>query len=160
MRSVGVHDFTVEAGVGHTKAVAAAGDWRGVDDGDNEVLGGFAPADEGKDAVVGVVGVDPFETVPIELDLMESRLGDVEMVEIGDEALDAAVGIVLEEVPVEAASFAPFVALGEFLAHKEEFFAGVGVLIGIEQTEVGELLPHVAGHFVEKRVFAMYDFVV
>ena len=63
-------------------------------------------------------------------------------------------------MPVEAASFAPFVALGEFLAHEEEFLAGVGVLIGVEETEIGELLPGVAGHFVEKRVFAVDDFVV
>ena len=82
------------------------------------------------------------------------------MIEIGDQVLDAAVGIVLEEVPIEAASFAPFVALGELLAHKEKFLAGMGVLIRIKKAEIGELLPHVAGHFVEERVFAVDDFVV
>src|SRR5438132_12688728 len=101
MRGVGVHDFTVEAGVGHTEAVAAARDWRGVDNGNDEVIGALATPDEGKNAVVGVVGIDPFESVPIELDLMEGGLDGVEMVEIGDEALDAAVRIVLEEMPVE-----------------------------------------------------------
>ena len=33
-------------------------------------------------------------------------------------------------------------------------------MIGEEQTEIGELLPQVAGHFVEQRVFAVDDFVV
>src|SRR5260370_37007083 len=91
---------------------------------------------------------------------MEGQFGGVKMVEIGDEALDAAVGIVLQQVPVEAMGFAPFVALGELLAHEEELFAGMRVLIGVEQTEIGELLPHVAGHFVEERIFSVDDFVV
>ena len=36
----------------------------------------------------------------------------------------------------------------------------MGVLIAVEQTEIGELLPEVARHFVEERVFAVNDFVV
>ena len=32
--------------------------------------------------------------------------------------MDPAMGIVLEKVPIEAAGFAPFVTLGEFLAHE------------------------------------------
>ncbi len=157
---VGVHDFAVETRIGNAEAIAAADHGSGVDDGNDEVFGVFATAEEGKNAVVGVVGVDPFETVPVELDLMERGLGSIEMIEIADEALDAAVGIVLEEMPIEAVSFAPFVALGKLLAHEEELLAGMRVLISVEQTEVGELLPHVAGHFVEQRVFAMDDFVV
>src|SRR6266446_2817874 len=68
--------------------------------------------------------------------------------------------VVLKQVPVKAAGFAPFVTLGEFLAHEEKFLARVGALIRVKQTEVGELLPHIAWHFVEKRVFAVDDFVV
>jgi len=82
------------------------------------------------------------------------------MIKIGDQALDAAVGFVLEQMPVQAVRLAPFVALGEFLSHEEEFLAGVGVLIGVEEAEIGELLPHVAGHFVEKGIFSVDDFIV
>ena len=53
-------------------------------------------------------------------------------------------------MPIEAFFFRPFVALTEFLAHELELFAGMGVLIGKKQTQVCELLPHVAGHFVKK----------
>src|SRR5207302_4279835 len=133
---------------------------RGVDDGNDEVFSVFAAADEGKNTVVGVVSVNPFENVPVKLDLMEGGLGGVKAVEIADEALDAAMGIVLEEMPVDAAGFGPFATLGEFLPHEEKFLARVGALIGVEQTEVGELLPHIAGHFVEERIFAVDDFVV
>src|SRR3989454_12740155 len=160
MCGVSVQDFAIEAGVRNAKTITITDDGRGVDDGDNEVFRILATTDEHENAVVGVVGVNPFETVPVKIDLMKSRFRGVEFVEIGDKALDAAMGIPLEQVPVEAAGFAPFVALGDFLAHKEKFLAGVSVLIGVKETEIGELLPEVAGHFVEKRVFAVHDFVV
>src|SRR5882762_4143361 len=148
VRGVGVHDFAVEARMGDAQAIAFADYGSGVDDGDDEVIGIFATADESENAVVGIVGVNPFETMPVEIDLMKGRLGGVKTVEIA------------EEMPVEAASFAPFVTLGELLAHEEEFLARVGVLISVEKTKVGELLPQVAGHFVEKGIFSMDDFVV
>ena len=68
--------------------------------------------------------------------------------------------IVLEQMPVEAVSFAEFAALGEFLAHEKEFLTGMAVLISVEEPQIGELLPHVAGHFVEKRIFTVDDLVV
>src|SRR6266496_767470 len=160
MCGVSVQDFAIEAGVRNAKTITFTDDGRGVDDGDNEVFRILATTDESKNAVVGVVGVNPFETVPVKIDLMKSGFGGVEMIEVGDEMLDAAMGIPLEQMPFEAAGFAPFVALGEFLAHKEEFLARVGVLIGVKETEIGELLPEVAGHFVKERVFAVDDFVV
>src|SRR5260370_21071089 len=70
------------------------------------------------------------------------------------------VGIILEKVSIQASRLAEFGALGELLAHKEELLAGMAVLIGIQEAEIGELLPHVAGHFVEKGIFAVDDFVV
>ena len=160
MGGVGVHDFAVEAGIGDTQAIAFADYRSGVHDSDDQVFGIFAAADERKNAVVGVVGVNPFETMPVEIDLMKSGFSGVKMVEIGDKMLDAAVGIVLEQVPIQAVGFAPFVALGELLTHKEEFLSGMSVLIAVEKTEVCELLPQIAGHLMEKRVFAVDDFVV
>ncbi len=160
MSGVGVQDFAVEARVRNAKTITFADDGRGVNDGDDEVFQVFATTDERENAVVGVVGVNPFETVPVKIDLMKSGFGGVEFVEIGDKALDAAMGIPLEQMPVETAGFAPFVALGDFLAHKEEFLARVSVLIGVKETKIGELLPEVAGHFVKERVFAVDDFVV
>ena len=157
---VGVHDFAIEAGLRNAETVTFADDRRGVDDGNDEVFSVFAAADEGKNTVVGVVGVNPFETVPVKLDLMEGGFGGIEMIEIADEALDAAMGIVLEEMPVDAAGFGPLATLGEFLPHEEKFFARMSALIGVEQSEIGELLPHVAGHLVKKRIFAVDDFVV
>jgi len=39
---VGVHDFTVQAGVRDAEAVATADDRRGVDDGEDEIFGVFS----------------------------------------------------------------------------------------------------------------------
>src|SRR5882672_3806219 len=157
---VGVHDFTVQAGVRNTKTITAADDRRGVDDGDDEIFGIFSAADKGEHTVVRIVGINPFETMPVKFDLMEGGLGGIEVIEVSDELLDAAMRVVLEQVPVQAVRFGPFAALGKFLAHEEEFLAGMGVLIGVEKTEIGELLPHVAGHLVEERIFSVDDFIV
>lgn len=157
---VGVHDFAVVAGLRNAEAVTFADDGRSVDNGNDEVFGFFAAANEGKNAVIGVVGVDPFETVPIKLDLVEGGFAGVKAVEIADEALDPAMGVVLKQVPVKAARFAPFVTLSEFLAHEEQFLAWMSALIGAEQTQIGELLPHITGHFVKKGVFPVDNFVV
>src|SRR5260370_42311634 len=120
----------------------------------------FPAAEKGKNAVVRVVGVNPFETMPIKIDFMKGRFRRIEVVEVGDELLNAAVRIPLERVPIEAASFAPLLTLSDFLAHEEELFARVSALVGVQQAEIGELLPHVAGHFVEKRALSVNDFVV
>src|SRR4029077_1816103 len=133
MRGVGVHDFTVETRIGDPQAIAFAYHRGSVDDRSNEVFWILAAPDEREDAVVGVVGVDPFETVPVMIDLMEGGFGGVKVIEIADEFLDAAVGIPLEQVPVEAAGFAPFVALRELLAHEKKFLSRVSILIGVEQ---------------------------
>src|SRR6266849_7075361 len=121
--AVSVHDFTVQAGVRDTKTITAANDRRGIDDCDDEIFGIFSAANKGENTVVRVVGVNPFETVPVKFDLMEGGLGGIKMIEVSDELLDAAMGIVLEQVPVQAVRFGPFAALGELLAHEEEFLA-------------------------------------
>jgi len=77
---VGVEDFAVVAGLGDAEAIASANDGSGVEDGDDKVFGFFATAEESKDTVVGVVGVNPFEAVPVEFDFVERRLGRVELV--------------------------------------------------------------------------------
>src|SRR5260370_33404189 len=157
---VGVHDFEIEAGIGDTQAIAFADYWSGVDDGDDQVFRIFATADERKNAVVGVVGVNPFESMPVEIDLVKGGFGGVKPVEVADEMLDATMGIVLQQVPLQAVGFTPFVTLGDLLTHKEEFLSRVSVLIGVEEAEIGKLLPHIAGHLVEQRVFSVDDFVV
>ena len=83
-----------------------------------------------------------------------------ESVQVAEHLLDAAVGFPLEQVPLQLGVGVPFVPLAKFPAHEEEFFAGVRPHIGVEQPQVGELLPHVSGHLVEEGLFAVDHFVV
>ncbi len=66
----------------------------------------------------------------------------------------------LEEVPVDALVVVPLAPLGDLVAHEQEFFAGVAAHVAVQQPEVGELLPEVAGHLVEQRALAVHDLVV
>jgi len=158
--SVGVENFGVEAGLWDADEVAFADDWSGVHD-DGEKIGGiFSAPKERENAVVGVIGVEPFEPVPVEIDLMERGLGGVEPVKVRDKTKDAPVGVMLQEMPIHAASFTPFLTLGKFLTHEKEFLAGMGVLIGEQEAEIGKLLPEVARHFVQERLFSVNNFVV
>ena len=50
--------------------------------------------------------------------------------------------------------------LAEFAAHKEQFFAWMAPLIAVEEAQVGEFAPGVAGHFVEEALFEVHDFIV
>ena len=50
---------------------------------------------------------------------MKRRLGGIDLVEVRDKVLDAAVRLVREKMPVEATGLVPLVALGEFLAHEQ-----------------------------------------
>src|SRR2546430_12840650 len=57
--------------------------------------------------------------------------------------------IPLQKMPVETMRFAPFVALRELLAHKQEFFAGMRVMVAVQQAQIGELLPRSEEHTSE-----------
>jgi len=160
MGGIGVEKFAVEAFEGNADAVMAADDGSAIEDDEDEVAGVAAAAEEGENAVIGVGAVHPLKAGPIGIELMESGLGGIETVESGGEMLHAEMAMVAEEIPFEGSGFGPFGALGDFAAHEKEFFAGVGELPGEKEAQAGELLPHVAGHFMEEGAFAVDDFVV
>src|SRR5262249_4724714 len=142
--AIGVEHFFVEAGERNADDVPFADDRSGVENDYDDVIGIAAGAEEGEDAVVAVVAVDPLEAVPVEIDLVEGGFGGDQVIQVANELLNASVGAELEKMPVEAAGFTPFVALSEFLAHEEKLLSGMRVLKSEEQAQVGELLPHVA----------------
>jgi hypothetical protein len=51
--------------------------------------------------------------------------------------------------PVELVAFGPLAALAKFIAHEIEFFAWCGHLVSHQQTQVGEFLPSITGHFIQ-----------
>ena len=91
---------------------------------------------------------------------MKSALLRVQVIQISDEPLNAAVRRRIFERPFHGAAFPKFVARSEFAAHEEQLFAGMREHVAEEQTQVGEFLPVVARHFGEQRVFAVDHFIV
>src|SRR5690349_4954614 len=84
MVSVSIHDFAIKARLRDAEAIAFPYDRSGVHYGDDEVFRLLAAANKGKNAVVCVVGVNPFKSVPIKFDLVKSRFGGVKTIEIAD----------------------------------------------------------------------------
>ena len=54
----------------------------------------------------------------------------------------------------------PLAPLANLVAHEQELLARVAVHVAVQQPQVGELLPQVAGHLVEQRPLAVHDLVV
>lgn len=118
------------ARAGDPNPVAVADDGSSVEDDEKHIVWIFATTQKREDAVVGVVGIQPLKPLPIEIDLMESRLCSEQLIEILDEALDTSVGVVFQKMPIEAARFTPLPALGKFLTHEEKFLARMCELVG------------------------------
>lgn len=157
---VGIENFGVKAGFGDADEVSSADDGSGIHNNNKKIAGILSAPEEGENAVVGVIGVQPFESTPVEFDFMQCRLGSVEPIEVRDETLNAPMGVMLQEMPIQAASFAPFITLGKFLTHEKELFARMSILISEQEPEIGKFLPEITGHFVEKRFFPMHHFIV
>ena len=75
-------------------------------------------------------------------------------------SLQAALEWILEQVPIHAPGFAPFVTLAEVEAHEKQLLAGVAEHVGVEQAECGELLPRVARNLVQHARFAVDDLIM
>ena len=56
----------------------------------------------------------------------------------------------LQKFPGDLSFPVPFGVGSEFLAHEEEFLAGVAIHVAEEGADVGEALPFIAGHFTEE----------
>ena len=54
----------------------------------------------------------------------------------------------------------PLPSLGEFIAHKQQFFPREGEHPAVVGAQVGELLPGIAGHAVKKRFFTVDHFIM
>src|SRR3989339_1129241 len=125
------------------------------------VLGVFALAAEYDDAVVHILEIQPPEAVVGEINLPEGAAILVDRVQLPDEFLQLLVqGVLFGEMPVKAYLAVPLGDLAEFTSHEEEFFARMGPEKKEKQPQVGEFLPHIAGHLEEQRALAVYHFVV
>ena len=157
---VRIHDFPVEARLGHAHAVGISLNRRKISDHYDEIARILRSPQEGKDARIRVVAIDPFKSVPVEIHLVKGRLIPVDRVQVRRKSLKAAVSIVFEQVPFETGLRVPFSPLAEFAAHEHQFLAGMRDQVPEKQAHVRELLPQVAGHFVDQRGLAVNDLIM
>ena len=117
-------------------------------------------AEEADHTLFGVSAVDPLKTLGVEITFVERRFVAVGVVQSLHPFLNSGMGRVAEKVPIETLFMIPFPTLAEFAAHEEELLPRLAVHVPVDQSEVGELLPVVSGHFAEERSFAVHDLIM
>ena len=122
--------------------------------------GGFPFTEKADNTLFPVSKIDPFKPLGDEVLFIQGRMDAVEVVQVSDPALYPLVERRLEEMPVEAGVVIPLLALPEFPSHEEELFAGMAVHIAKEQTEIGEPLPVLSGHFPQEGPLAVDDLIM
>ena len=86
--------------------------------------------------------------------------GEVEVIEGGEVVLEPRVGVKVQQEPVQLSLLAPLGELTDLTAHEPELGTGVGHHPRRKSPRTRELLPVVAGHLVQKRLFQMHHLVV
>src|SRR5215471_12621939 len=106
------------------------------------------------------MALDPGKAPRLAISLVERRGLAIERVQVHDPLLETSMWGTLEQMPVETRLVVPLPPLAKLCAHKEEFFAGLGIHITQQESEVGVLLPIVPWHFAEERPLAIDNFIV
>ena len=65
-----------------------------------------------------------------------------------------------QQEPVQFTGFTPLPLLTEFLAHEEQFLAGMTEHIGIAHPQIGIFIHRIAWHLVHHGTFQMHHFIV
>src|ERR1700678_2020355 len=77
IRRVSIQNFPVITGGGNSNAVSLAQDRGEIANHHEEIIRIFGVTNEGKDAVERIVGVNPFESCPLEIDFGERSFASV-----------------------------------------------------------------------------------
>ena len=157
---VAVEDLLVRARRRHPESVALPEHRSEVAADHQRITAAGAATHEGQHAVLPIVTVDPFETTAVEIEFVEGRLPPHQIIQVGHRAGQAAMALPGQQVPVQALVEVPFLPLPEFTPHEEQLLAGMAPHVGVEEPQVGELLPDIPRHLIEQRSFAVHHLVV
>ena len=157
---IAVEDFLVGTPFRHADSVRLPHHRCEVGDDYQVILWGFAPSEEGQDALLAVLGIDPAEAFLGVIQLPEAGAFSVEPVQCPAVVPKLFVQGVIQEVPVQTLLAVPFNELPELVAHEEQLFAWVGDHVGQEQPEARKLLPVIPGHLVQEGLFAVHHLIV
>src|SRR5262245_12372762 len=124
-RGIGIEDLPPFAREWHAHAVVAQHLRGEIHNHEAAFTRVIALSEPGKDAVVRVVGNQPFEAGGIAIELVQRGQIAVEPVEIAHQALDPRVRALLEQMPRQAQVVIPFAVLSEFRTHEHQLLAGM-----------------------------------
>ena len=122
MGGVRIEHFLPLAAERHANAVIAIDVGREIDDHQAPRVLVESLAQPGEHVAVGVIGDQPFEAGLVAIHLVQRGHRAIEPVEIADQRLDAGMGLVLEQVPVERLVVIPFAALARSRAPMNSSF--------------------------------------
>ena len=141
-----VEHLGVEPGNRDTNFVVVSRHGREVENNDHEIVTVSPLADVAEDTVLPVVGRDPAEAFARHVLLVQSGLVLVELVQVADQLPDSVMQWLADQRPVELDVVIPFGPLRDLAPHEQQFLTGLRVLVSIEQSQVGKLLPRITGH--------------
>src|ERR1700737_1134548 len=145
--SVCVQDLFVPAVPGRSDAISVSGN-RGSVDGEEQRGTGPPLTNEGENAVIGIVQIDPLESCVAIILLRKRRLVLVKEIKMLDQPFNTSVQGILQQMPVDTLIVIPFFPLTNFASHEQQLFSGVRVHPGVKHSEVGEFLPWITRHFI------------
>ncbi len=117
-------------------------------------------AQKSDDARLRIALINPLEPFRREVELVQRGRCPIDAVQVAHPALYAGVQRKMQHVPLEALVVLPLALLTELPAHEQQLLAGVPPHIAIQQTQIRELLPFIAGHLADQRALAVHDLVV
>lgn len=146
----------ISTGIKHTNFIFLVNSRGKIKDKYQMILKSFGLTNEGDDTLLCIQHVNPFESLAALVDLVKSRLGAIDPIQIFDQFLHFSVDVISQQVPVQGLRLCSFLPLGKIISHKEQFFTGMTIHIGVEESQTRKLLPVVSRRLVYKRLFLVY----
>ena len=100
---VAIELFGVAAGGWHAQPIAGPRHWGEVAEHHHKVIGPAAPTDEGENALLPVVAINPLKPLAVTIDGVEGWLVPQQLIEVSHNAGHTPVVVPLQQVPLEAA---------------------------------------------------------
>ena len=159
LNGVAVENLFVLTCLGYSGKEALALDGQKIEK-HGQLLTVFGDTSVRKNALLTVVGVDPFKGCGTLVGIPKRGILQIKVIEARDEQLILCVHIIIKHEPFNAVIIIPLAEHAKFRAHKEQLFAGVChhvSEIGARACKLGGIF---ACHFVEQGFFAVHHLVV
>src|SRR5215471_10010280 len=117
--AIGVDDLTIKSRFGNTEPVVVTDYWRSVHDKRDDFVVSRFPQ-ERDHAVLGVMKIDPVESIVSVIQLPERGFVLVSVIQMLNQPAKAVVTRQLQQFPIELDVMVPFVGLAEFASHEHQ----------------------------------------